>query len=217
MCAVVWIGIATWVLLPAQHRECANSISCITDLTAHVENNTPGVFDNQKVMPPPINVAITTNQAVLGATTDVGKKHIYVDLTHQKLYAFQGKTLVLQTYISSGKWNPTPDGDYYIWIKLRATRMTGGTGPDYYDLPNVPYVMYFYNNQVPKSEGFGLHGAYWHSNFGHPMSHGCINMRIIDAEKLYNWVSPTTTGLTTYATDQDPGTEITITGKAPGL
>jgi lipoprotein-anchoring transpeptidase ErfK/SrfK len=40
--------------------------------------------------------------------------------------------------------------------------------------------MYFY-------DGYGLHGTYWHSNFGTPMSHGCINLTIPDAEWLYYW------------------------------
>jgi lipoprotein-anchoring transpeptidase ErfK/SrfK len=56
------------------------------------------------------------------------------------------------------------------------------SGPGYY-LPDVPYVMYFY-------ESYGLHGTYWHNNFGTPMSHGCINFTIDDAGWLYNnWVS----------------------------
>jgi len=42
--------------------------------------------------------------------------------------------------------------------------------------------MYFY-------EGYSLHGTYWHHNFGHPMSHGCVNMRTSDAAWLYNWAS----------------------------
>ena len=58
--------------------------------------------------------------------------------------------------------------------------MAGGSGADAYDLPNVPYVMYFYQD-------YGLHGAYWHNNFGHPMSHGCVNERIVDAKALYEW------------------------------
>ena len=58
--------------------------------------------------------------------------------------------------------------------------MKGGSGADAYDLPNVPYVMYFYQD-------FGLHGAYWHDNFGHMMSHGCINERFVDAKTLYEW------------------------------
>ena len=65
--------------------------------------------------------------------------------------------------------------------------MSGGTGNDYYNLPNVPFVMFFQNEKIPGIRGFGIHGAYWHNNFGHAMSHGCINMRIIDAEKLFKW------------------------------
>jgi lipoprotein-anchoring transpeptidase ErfK/SrfK len=55
------------------------------------------------------------------------------------------------------------------------------SGPGYY-LPGVPYTMYFY-------KGYGLHGTYWHSNFGTPMSHGCVNLKTEDAGWLYNWAS----------------------------
>jgi lipoprotein-anchoring transpeptidase ErfK/SrfK len=41
-----------------------------------------------------------------------------------------------------------------------------------------------------------IHGAYWHHNFGHPMSHGCINVAYANMEGLYNWA--------------DVGTPITI-------
>jgi lipoprotein-anchoring transpeptidase ErfK/SrfK len=53
------------------------------------------------------------------------------------------------------------------------------TGPGYY-LPNVPYTMYFYR-------GYGLHGTYWHANFGRPMSHGCVNLPTYEAQWLFNW------------------------------
>ena len=32
-----------------------------------------------------------------------------------------------------------------------------------------------------------IHTAYWHNNFGHRMSHGCINTREADAEWIYHW------------------------------
>ena len=54
-------------------------------------------------------------------------------------------------------------------------------GPGY-DLPNVPYTQYFY-------KGYGLHGTYWHHNFGTPMSHGCINMPTDQAEWAFNWAT----------------------------
>jgi lipoprotein-anchoring transpeptidase ErfK/SrfK len=40
--------------------------------------------------------------------------------------------------------------------------------------------MYFYS-------GYAIHGAYWHNNFGAPMSHGCVNMTPGEAQILYNW------------------------------
>jgi lipoprotein-anchoring transpeptidase ErfK/SrfK len=32
-----------------------------------------------------------------------------------------------------------------------------------------------------------LHGAYWHNNFGTPMSHGCVNLPLDMATFLFNW------------------------------
>jgi lipoprotein-anchoring transpeptidase ErfK/SrfK len=102
---------------------------------------------------------------------------IDVDLTHQTLTAYVGPTPVRTTLVSTGlPRTPTPVGRYHIYTKLR---YDGMSGPGYY-LPNVPYVMYFHR-------GYGLHGTYWHSNFGHPMSHGCVNLPTPEAEWLFNW------------------------------
>lgn len=189
---------------------CANSISCKEIPQLKVENDAVGVFNNKAVTPPKIVLSQKdTTPSVLGTETGKGEKHIYVNLTKQKLYAYQGKKLFLETFISSGKWGRTPLGDFNIWVKLFSTRMTGGSGADFYDLPNVPFVMFFSSSEVPGSAGFSLHGTYWHNNFGHAMSHGCVNMRTIDAEKLYNWVNPPTNGYTTYA-GSAKGTKITI-------
>jgi len=95
--------------------------------------------------------------------------------------------------------------------------MSGGNPAihTYYYLPNVPYVMFFSNDQIAQSRGFSLHGTYWHDNFGHPMSHGCVNMRTADAETLYYWTNPKVLANTTYASKEDQGTTITIYGEAP--
>jgi hypothetical protein len=160
---------------------CANSASCVSDLTQKIENGATGIFLGYTVTPPTIDLlAEKVSPNVLGASAPEGDKHIYVDLAAQTLYAYQGNVKVMQAFISSGKWGKTPVGNFNIWAKFRATRMTGGEGSDYYDLPNVPWVMYFYRD-------FGLHGAYWHDNFGHTMSHGCVNMRQIDARDLFAW------------------------------
>jgi hypothetical protein len=193
---------------------CANSISCKESLSLKVENDEVGVFSGQKVIPPKIDLSVKESpRKVLGQETGVGEKHIYVDLGTQTLSAYQGDTLFMQVPVSTGKWFPTPTGEFTIWEKIRATKMSGGEGADYYYLPNVPFVMFFSNDKVAASRGFSLHGAYWHNNFGHPMSHGCVNMRTIDAEKLYNWVNPEAKGNYTLSTKDDPGTKITIYGE----
>jgi hypothetical protein len=40
-----------------------------------------------------------------------------------------------------------------------------------------------------RQRGYGLHGTYWHDNFGTPMSHGCVNLSNADAQWLFNWAS----------------------------
>jgi lipoprotein-anchoring transpeptidase ErfK/SrfK len=108
-----------------------------------------------------------------------GEHWIDVNLSQQRVYAYAGDTLMNSFVVSTGTWQtPTVTGKYNVWVKLRSTPMSG---PGYY-LPDVPYVMYFY-------KGYGLHGTYWHNNFGTPMSHGCVNLSIPDAEWLYNFSS----------------------------
>lgn len=143
--------------------------------------------------------------AVLGVET--GERWIEVDLSEQKLYAWEGNRLVWEFLISSGKWAPTPTGEFRIWIKLRYTKMEGGKrGTNtYYYLPNVPYTQYFY-------KGYGLHGTYWHNNFGQPMSHGCVNLATPDAEKLFYWTSPVVSEgkNIAYPSKNNPGTRVVI-------
>ena len=108
-----------------------------------------------------------------------GERWIDVDLTNQYVYAYEGDVVVNSFIVSTGTWRtPTVTGQYKIYVKYRSAKMSG---PGYY-LPNVPYIMYFY-------KGYGLHGTYWHNNFGTPMSHGCVNMRTDDAAWLYEWAS----------------------------
>lgn len=216
VCSVWILVVLGSSIVPSPGHICANSISCINNLTLDVENGKTGVFMGQKVMPPTIQLALNNNKPnVLGEHVATGAKKIYVDLTNQHLYAFEGSTLVFSFPVSSGKWRETPDGIYHIWIKLRATTMTGGEGADYYNLPNIQYTMYFANDEHPRSDGFSIHQAYWHDNFGYPMSHGCVNMRLEDVHQLYDWADPPTTGYTTYATNTNPGTEVVIYGTTP--
>lgn len=124
--------------------------------------------------PPPVDPANLF--AVAGAPAD-GRRVIQVDLSDQTLSAWQGDVRVFHTTVSTGKAaTPTIIGDFAIGTKYSSQHMVG----DDYDLPGVPWVMYFHG-------GYAIHGAYWHANFGTPTSHGCINMRIPEAEALYAW------------------------------
>ncbi|MDE2026593.1 MAG: L,D-transpeptidase [Patescibacteria group bacterium] len=195
---------------------CANSISCIDNLSGKVDPIAKtALFMGKEIAVPGTLLAQTGFEPVLGASSNPNK-HIYVDLTNQKLYAFDGNDLVFTFPVSTGKWNQTPTGNFHIWIKLDSTRMTGGSGADFYDLPNVPRTMFFTNDKdVTKAEGYAIHGAYWNPPFGHPYSHGCVNLSVDDAKSLYDWADPTTTSYSTYATNQNPGTLITVFGVTP--
>ncbi len=114
-----------------------------------------------------------------GVAAPVAGRWIDVNLSTQRLTAYQGQTAVFSTLISSGVAGyRTPTGRFAIRTKIPSQRMVGPG----YNLPGVPWVMYFAGANA-------IHGTYWHNNFGRPMSHGCINMRIPDAQWLYNWAS----------------------------
>jgi LysM repeat protein len=117
------------------------------------------------------------------AAGDGSGRWIDINLSTQTLVAYEGSRALLSTLVSTGLADtPTPVGTYTIGYKTKSQRMTG---PDY-DLPNVPWVMYFTNR------GHAIHGAYWHSNFGAPMSHGCVNTSVWDAQWLYEFAPPGT-------------------------
>ncbi len=148
---------------------------------------TPGLMEAAIVPDTPTSEYVApTAGAVLAdqpAAASSGERWIDVDLSNQRVYAYEGSAVVNSFIVSTGTWQyPTVTGSYKIWIKLLSTTMAG---PGYY-LTNVPYTMYFY-------KGYGLHGTYWHNNFGTPMSHGCVNLRTSDAEWLYNFASVGTT------------------------
>lgn len=146
-------------------------------------------FEGRKINVPALALGPGIRKNVLGAVS--GERWIEVDLSEQKLTAWDGETKFLETKISSGlPWSPTPVGEFRIWTKFRYTKMEGGEGKYYYYLPNVPYVMFFENSKVPGFRGYSLHGTYWHNDFGKPHSHGCVNLPTSVAEKLFYWTGP---------------------------
>lgn len=145
---------------------------------------------------------------VLGTTLPNGEeKWIEVSIDEQKLRAFEGNRQVMEFPISSGKWSPTPKGTFEIWYKTRYQSMIGGSQAlgTYYNLPNVPNNMFFY-------KGYAIHGAYWHNNFGHPMSHGCVNEPLANAAQIFDWAGPNLAAgqNSIRASADNPGTRVYV-------
>lgn len=104
---------------------------------------------------------------------------IEVNLSTQRLIAWEGGEAVYAVIVSTGTYDhPTLSGTFAIQSMYTTARMQG----DDYDVPDVPYVMYY-------DGSYGIHGTYWHNNFGTPMSHGCVNVAVDHAEWLFNWAS----------------------------
>ena len=139
---------------------------------------------------------------------DEDGRWIRVDLSEQMVIAYEGDQPVRGFIVSTGRdVTPTVTGTFRIRMKVRAQRMVGGSPAlgTYYDLDNVQWVQYFYAD-------YGFHGTYWHNNFGHPMSHGCINMTNADAKWLFDWAGPEWDGETIWyaASEQNPGTLVIV-------
>jgi LysM repeat protein len=102
---------------------------------------------------------------------------IVVSISQQRIYAFENGDMVRTHLVSTGRdETPTVLGDYTIRVKYAADDMSG---PGYF-LPQVPWTMYFY-------QGYAVHGTYWHNSFGRPMSHGCVNLPVEEAEWFFNF------------------------------
>lgn len=183
------------------------------------EDANTAIFDGQIIDYPKTSLSEANSQAlaqatnladkaVLGTTTADGvEKWIEVSLDEQRVRAWEGNKVVMEFPISGGKWGPTPKGTFSIWLKTRNQSMVGGSKElgTYYNLPNVPNNMFFY-------QGFALHGAYWHNNFGHPMSHGCVNEPLANAAEIFNWAGPVLANgeNSVKATPENPGTRVYI-------
>ncbi len=118
---------------------------------------------------------------------------IDIDLERQSLVAYQGRTPVYVTMISSGRVQKlddplldhrTPQGTFQITSKHVTHTMDGDHAVDGpYSIEDVPYVMYF-------QLAYAVHSAFWHNRFGRPKSHGCVNMAPRDAKWLFEWSEP---------------------------
>ncbi|MGB3534318.1 MAG: L,D-transpeptidase [Microcoleaceae cyanobacterium] len=107
------------------------------------------------------------------------ERWIEIDLSRQRLIAWEGNKVVYAVVVSTGKAStPTRLGTFAVQTKHEVARMRGYD----YDVPDVPYTMYY-------DGGMAIHGAYWHNRFGTPVSHGCTNVAVNHAKWLFEWAS----------------------------
>ncbi len=116
---------------------------------------------------------------------DVADKKVEVNLRQQRITAYENGNPVLTHLISSGVGGfATPRGMHKVLYKTPTSRMIGGSGSNYYDLPGVPFPTFI------TWTGVAIHGTYWHNDYGRPRSHGCINAPAEVAKWFWRWTLP---------------------------
>ena len=142
---------------------------------------------------------------------DATEKQVMIDVNHQTLSCYEGKSEVYYCRVSTGAkfdmfgnivdaW-ATPVGEHIITRKYISLQMSGGTTGAGYDLPGIGWSIIF------ATGGVAIHSTFWHNNFGDTMSHGCVNVTPEDARWIFRWTLPTVA--------YDPGmVDITVTGEA---
>ena len=167
----------------------ATSTPSPTPTPTFTPTNTPTITPTETFTPTPSPTTGTNPEAIakfkveMPSDLEKGERWIDINLTNQTLGVYDGADLVDSFIVSTGRGgSPTVTGEFKIWVKVPMQDMSG---PGYY-IQDVPWVMYFYKS-------YGIHGTWWHNNFGTPMSAGCVNMTIADAEWMYSWASVGTT------------------------
>jgi lipoprotein-anchoring transpeptidase ErfK/SrfK len=140
------------------------------------------------------------------------ERWIDVDTASQTLVAYEGVRPVYATLASTGRGPPetnvTPPGVHRIWVKMVMTDMDNVDREDveeHYSMEDVPYVQFF-------DGAVALHGTYWHGDFGHARSHGCVNLAPLDARWLFSFTAPRLPAgwAAVYPTPLDPGTIVRV-------
>jgi lipoprotein-anchoring transpeptidase ErfK/SrfK len=135
-------------------------------------------YPDEPLMPRAANPNLDLD-SIVGVKVAEDERWIDVNLAAQTVYAYEGREMIRAFLVSTGlPRTPTLPGQFRIYVKFTKTDMRG---PGYH-LKDVPFTMYY-------DGSYGLHGTYWHNNFGRPMSNGCINLRTEDAQWLFNFAS----------------------------
>jgi len=137
-------------------------------------------------------------------------KRIEVHLTDQIVLAYEAGRVVFAARAASGAvlrsgTYTTPTGSFVTYHKRPSRHMAAGDiTASGFDLPGVPWVLYITDS------GMSIHGTYWHNDFGHPRSHGCINLSPSASKWLYRWSLPSVKFEEQYAFDRTKATTVNI-------
>jgi hypothetical protein len=171
-------------------RQVATRLQLDTDPITPPDDVPP--YDESLFVPPPEHEATPVADGGAWSVGSFGPgpqqgawKEIVVSISAQAMWAYESGELVRSSYVSTGTAEvpetTTPIGYWSILTKYDIQDMEGTISDEYYFVEDVPDVMYFDNL------GNALHGTYWHSNFGAPMSHGCVNLPLDVASWMYDW------------------------------
>ena len=131
---------------------------------------------------------VVAREVVIDKRVQVGADEVWIEvsLSEQMLYLYRGCQVQSAYRVSTGRpgipgkkvSKATRKGVYRIYALYKSYPMWGRDGKDGWRCPDVPYVMWFHGE-------LAIHAAYWHNDFGTPVSHGCVNMAEMDAEAVY--------------------------------
>ena len=171
------------LVIPVAGSAVAPTASAPAPVVVTTPTPAPVAVSKPTPAPPVVSVPAAVAPAAPAKAPVATGKRIEVNLTTQRMYAYDGNQLFLSSGVSTGRpgWE-TPPGNFAVYVKRPIQTMTGTAKGTSWVVPNVPNVMYFFG-------GDALHGTYWHNQFGTGarLSHGCVNLPLNVAAQLYAW------------------------------
>ncbi|HUT78976.1 MAG TPA: L,D-transpeptidase [Polyangia bacterium] len=133
------------------------------------------------------------------------ERWIAVDLAEQLFHTYEGTRLLRVIPCSTGASGNTRPGGYRVQWKRRVQTMRPRAG--HQRVEDVQWVLYY-----DRRRSIAIHAAYWHHDFGRPVSHGCVNLPPPDARWVYEWASPRSLpeDSQNLAGRSDPGTRVIV-------
>ena len=131
---------------------------------------------------------IWNSGCVYSSENDVGTKYLEIDIPHQKVYLYEDGLLVYDCDCVTGTkgYTETTPGVFQVIYKASPSTLRDKDPSGYEYSQDVNYWVCFNGSQ-------GLHDALWRSEYGGDIytwwgSHGCVNVSLASAERIYNEV-----------------------------